>query len=131
MITMRGGRPWFSTLPAEQYLTGDEEVDKMVQFDIANGGEWGDRRQELVFIGEGLDSKALEAALDDCLLTDEEYGQWVDVMRDESLNHETRQDKMQDLFDDGFPDWSEDHEHGDGEDHEGHDHGQGLRPHRH
>jgi G3E family GTPase len=34
---------------------------------------WGDRRQEIVIIGQGLDRDALEAMLDEALLTDEEF----------------------------------------------------------
>lgn len=49
-------------------------------------GLWGDRRQEMVFIGEQLDSVALTKALDDCLLTDEEMVQWEQVMRDNELD---------------------------------------------
>jgi G3E family GTPase len=34
---------------------------------------WGDRRQEIVLIGQGLDREVLEGLLDDALLTDDEY----------------------------------------------------------
>ncbi len=34
---------------------------------------WGDRRQEIVLIGQGLDREILEGLLDDALLTDDEY----------------------------------------------------------
>ncbi|GAB0137669.1 hypothetical protein EsDP_00005926 [Epichloe bromicola] len=127
MLTMTGGRPWFCTLPPEEYMTGDDEVDSLVQHDMKKGGEWGDRRQELVFIGEKLDHANLERLLDECLLTDEEMDKWTTVMRDERLDDSGRVDALQDVFDDGFPDWTED---GDEEDEEdmGHEHSHGSSP---
>lgn len=127
MLTLTGGRPWFCTLAPEEYMTGDKEVDSLVQHDIKKGGEWGDRRQELVFIGEKLDHANLEKLLDECLLTDEEMETWTTVMRDGKLDDMGRVDALQDVFDDGFPDWIEDEE-GEEEDmeggdgHEGHNH---------
>lgn len=123
MLTMTGGRPWFCTIPAEEYTTGDPEVDSLVQHDISKGGEWGDRRQELVFIGEKLDHEGVETLLDGCLLNDEEFENWQSVMRNENLNDDEKRDELEALFDDGFPDWPED----DDEDHEGHDHSRPLR----
>ncbi|OAA72328.1 CobW domain protein [Cordyceps fumosorosea ARSEF 2679] len=130
MLTMTGGRPWFCTLPPSEYTTGEPEVDALVQHDIAKGGEWGDRRQELVFIGEGLDHAGVQALLDECLLTDEEFADWEGVMRDPAHGDDLDKLKeaLQELFDDGFPDWAgepgedDDDEH----DHAGHSHGHGL-----
>ncbi|KAL6877352.1 P-loop containing nucleoside triphosphate hydrolase protein [Trichoderma longibrachiatum] len=118
MLTLTGGRSWFCTLQPEEYTTGNEEVDKMVKHDIAKGGEWGDRRQELVFIGEGLDHEALEELLDGCLLTDGEYEAWKGVMRREGVTELERRELLEGLFEDGFPDWPGDDEDG----HEGHEH---------
>jgi len=115
MLTLSGGRPWFCTLPQEEYMTGDPEVDALVQYDMRNGGEWGDRRQELVFIGEALNVKGLEKALDECLLTDEEFARWENAMRYDDNSLSDKLDRLADLFDDGFPDWpdeaEEEHDH--------------------
>lgn len=125
ILTITGGRPWFCTLPEEEYLTGKEDVDALVKHDIAKGGEWGDRRQELVFIGEKLDHAALEEMLDECLLNDSEMKKWEKVMRNKKLtDDQKRMEALEDIFEDGFPDWPGDFEDDD-HDHEGHDHSHG------
>ncbi|TLD33207.1 hypothetical protein PspLS_00296 [Pyricularia sp. CBS 133598] len=116
MLTMTGGRPWFVTLPESEYLTGNADIDALVMHDLKSGGEWGDRRQELVFIGEKLDIEGLERVLDECLLTDEEWKKWQKVMRSGVLSDQGKMERLARLFDDGFPDWPED------EGHEGHGH---------
>lgn len=40
---------------------------------------WGDRRQEVVFIGMGIEQERLISALDDCLLNDEEMAAGPDI----------------------------------------------------
>ncbi|EHK43780.1 hypothetical protein TRIATDRAFT_284539 [Trichoderma atroviride IMI 206040] len=119
MLTLTGGRSWFCTLLAEEYTTGSEDVDALVKHDIVKGGEWGDRRQEIVFIGEGLDHDGLEAMLDACLLSDDEYESWKGVMRKDGVDEGKRRELLEELFEDGFPDWAGDE---DEEGHEGHGH---------
>lgn len=60
---------WLATLPEEErklYLQESPEIGK--NWDP----QWGDRMNELVLIGLGLDKEELTATLDNCLLTDQE-----------------------------------------------------------
>ena len=47
------------------------EYDRILREDFVTD-EWGDRRQEIVFIGVDLDQKKITDALDNCLLSEEE-----------------------------------------------------------
>lgn len=129
MLTIVGDVPFLCTMDPKDYLSGDEEIDKMMKFNIEKGGEWGDREQEVVFIGYKLDKQRLSELLDECLLNDEEWGQWQTIMRDEETDLEAKVQELYNVFDDGFPEWDDeddhDHEHGEGDDH-GHGHAHGL-----
>ena len=60
--------PWLASLPdIERDLYRSNRPD--VEWD----DDHGDRRTELVFIGQDVDQESLVAALDDCLVTDDEW----------------------------------------------------------
>lgn len=60
---------WWDSVPESEWPDDPESRHGIVcQFE----GEWGDRRQEVVFIGRKLDEGKVRAALDACLLTDAE-----------------------------------------------------------
>ena len=61
---------WWAAAPDEQW-PDDEEAIAELQANFI--GEHGDRHQELVFIGNGMDETDIRARLESCLLTDEEY----------------------------------------------------------
>lgn len=60
---------WWDTVPPSEWPDDPETLASIKnQFD----GEYGDRRQELVFIGRKMDEAKIRTALNACLLTDEE-----------------------------------------------------------
>ncbi|KAK7978082.1 CobW/HypB/UreG- nucleotide-binding domain-containing protein [Apiospora saccharicola] len=127
MLALTGGDPWFCTLPFEEWTSGDDEIDAMIWHDIKGGDDdhdgdgsssWGDRRQEIVFIGEDLDVEGLEALLDACLLDDAEFAAWEAVMNMAPLSDEGKTEALQKVFSDGFVDWAYD----DDENEHRHDH---------
>ncbi|KAK7998534.1 CobW/HypB/UreG- nucleotide-binding domain-containing protein [Apiospora marii] len=129
MLALTGGDPWFCTLPFEEWTSGDDEIDAMIWHDIKGGEDddhggdgsssssssWGDRRQEIVFIGEDLDVEGLQALLDECLLDDAEFAAWEAVMKMAPLSDEGKTEALQKVFNDGFADWvyeNDEHDHG-------------------
>jgi G3E family GTPase len=61
---------WFAAVPEERWPTDPQWRESIAKL---WGGEHGDRRQELVFIGIAMDEAWLRAALSACLLTDAEW----------------------------------------------------------
>lgn len=61
---------WYAALPLQTWQD-DPELAAQVRSDWQE--PWGDRRQELVFIGDGIDRVRMMRALDACLLTDDEW----------------------------------------------------------
>jgi G3E family GTPase len=109
---------WWAAQDRSEWPDGDDELAAEIAADWygdANDSSIGDRRQELVLIGVGIEPAVWRAKFDACLLNDEEY----------ALGAQGWQQ-----FTDPFPAWNldseDDHDHGDGEivhHHHDHDHG--------
>jgi G3E family GTPase len=80
------GRFW-AAIPADERPS---DPGSQASLQRSWGEPWGDRRQEIVLIGQGLDRRALEAMLDKALLTDGEYREGVEAWKN---------------FPDPFPKW--------------------------
>ena len=63
---------WWAAAPDEEW---PEDEDQIAEIRTNFVGEYGDRKQQLVFIGQQLDQNRIESMLDDCLLTDDEFAQ--------------------------------------------------------
>mmetsp|Transcript_20897 Transcript_20897/g.60835 ORF Transcript_20897/g.60835 Transcript_20897/m.60835 type:complete len:403 (-) Transcript_20897:133-1341(-) len=79
---------WWGSISKEQmkmfFTSNMNEYERIFKEDWASE-EWGDRRQEIVFIGTGLDEEEIRNALNECLVTEEEmdfYQQQVRTLND-------------------------------------------------
>ncbi|MEM1224174.1 MAG: GTP-binding protein [Planctomycetota bacterium] len=69
-VRMNPGGTWWASAPRELW-PGDEELVASITENME--GQHGDRRLELVFIGQGMDQMKIVDALDECLLADAEF----------------------------------------------------------
>ena len=60
---------WWAAAPPEEW---PEDEDAVAEIHRMYQGDYGDRRQELVFIGLDMDQASIVRSLNECLLTDEE-----------------------------------------------------------
>ena len=78
-IRMNPAGFWWAAAPDDEWPE-DEELTAEIRSNFV--GEYGDRHQELVFIGQALDQQRIEDILDRCLLTDHEFAEgpnaWAD-----------------------------------------------------
>ncbi|KAL4942388.1 hypothetical protein BDV06DRAFT_235475 [Aspergillus oleicola] len=104
MLTVGCGGPWFAEVPDEGWPE-DKDVRESIERDFQ--GKWGDRRQELVFIGEGLDVNAISKLLDECLLDDKDWKKWEKVMGNKKMDKAEKAEKLGEMWEDGWEDWPE------------------------
>ncbi|GAA5946775.1 hypothetical protein JCM3765_002012 [Sporobolomyces pararoseus] len=116
MLTISGGSRWLCETDENEWPQ-HPEIRKKMKADFQ--GRWGDRRQELVFIGEMISTiqPLLTAELDAALLDDTEWAAWEKIMKSRKTSMKKKVQKLEALFDDGFEDWLDEEV-----DHSGHQH---------
>ena len=75
---LKGAGYWWAATSRDEWPDDPE----LIQDALENWVDpWGDRRQEVVFIGMDIEKESLILALDDCLLNDQEMAVGVDVWK--------------------------------------------------
>lgn len=115
MLTLGGGGPWFCTVERgkNSYFYSDcrnivladhrtdewpEDADIIKSIEADFQGLWGDRRQEIVFIGEKINQKGLSDLLEGCLLTSGEMKKWERIMSRRSQTPEQKCEALNNAF---------------------------------
>ena len=86
VVRIEQENPWMC-LMADLWEGTDAEADVLKDMIKPDGDEWEykDRRQEIVFIGHGMKTAAIQDLLDQCLLTEQEMAlgpdQWKETMQ--------------------------------------------------
>jgi G3E family GTPase len=104
MLTIGCGGPWFAEVPDEAWPE-DPDVRKSIENDFQE--PWGDRRQEIVFIGEGINTELITKLLDKCLLDDDDMSKWAKIMKNKKLSYREKEEKLAKLWEDGWEAWPE------------------------
>lgn len=102
ILTVGCGGPWFAEVPRDMWPE-DRDIVASIERDFRE--PWGDRRQEIVFIGEGIDMDKVTTYLDECLLSEEEMRDWESVMNNAKLSHEEKTEKLEKMWEDGWESW--------------------------
>ena len=69
---------WWDSMPFSERINYADFVNNQQMIESEWSSDFGDRKIELVFIGQQLDVSAITKKLDECLLNEEEVSEWKD-----------------------------------------------------
>ena len=69
---------WWDSMPFSERINYADFVNNQQTIESEWGSDFGDRKIELVFIGQQLDVSAITNKLDECLLNQKEVSEWKD-----------------------------------------------------
>ena len=110
VLSAQPGGEWWAEAPKEDWPVDDPEMIR--QIEAVWQEPFGDRRQELVLIGQEMDAEFTKKTLDACLLTDEEFAAGPDAWMAFADPFESwDQNEMFEAEDDHDHDCDHDHDH--------------------